>query len=294
MYTFVILAVSVFWFVAAFLIGNIGIQQFHEANAQFHKNNLAVIGKAISRAAAENPLSLYQDGFAYPQKGEGRINTQKLHYQYLNFSLPDNVQYGHAQGEFRSQTSTGTLNGLRERRLVLWMESPLYSFKGKDDYLAGNTCGSATDGVGASRWCGADNSMWLNIESGPAALVQIESEQQRLYRLSRKFYRLYGAERTFNVLAATGTSKPLVGYTTKPTLTASSCTGTVATAVQPGMVFNCSDLFNAWGEPVWLHVLASNHVVITNVLGLKHQGPATNNVEKPVRLAEDIHIDARF
>lgn len=289
----VVLAVCMFWAMGALFMGSAALESFHRADAQIHTNNIAVISKAIADMANEQPASLYATGeYEYPGPGK-LLDTDSTQWQHLKFR--DLERYEHATGRFRSQTSAGLTTGIVEQRMAVWLESPRHSFFG-DKYLEQNPCamsGDTAEKLDSKRWCGTPHSLWAKIESGTAAIVQIEAEQQRLYRTTRKFYRYYGAERTFahlgSLLGEGVTGQPLVFFTKNPSsLTAQNCTGTQWTNTSPAIPLDCNDLFNAWEAPVWLHIVANNQAILTNVLGIDHQ--AQGEAMKPVRLAENIHI----
>lgn len=272
MFIVVVFATSMFLAVSAFVVGTTSVQQFHRANSEYHTNNLAVIGQAISSSANENPISVYHNGLVYLNDPNTTIDMKKREWRYLHFREPLSQVYKAQSGEFQTESSglrvhPKPIHKVIEYRLAIWMDSPMG---------------------------GANDSLSVNIESGTYSPSLIEGEQQRMFRLSRKFHRFYADARSFKYLIPVKSEgRPLThlleAFSLGETVTASTCDRIHATMTSPPIYLNCNDLFNAWGEPIYAHVPSrANELILTNVLGLKYLNGTT--VEH-VRMAEEINIE---
>lgn len=293
MFLVVVFGVMMFVGFCAFVVGTLSLGHFHNANSEYHADNLAVIAAALKGAADERPEIVgLTNGLL--QSGLPKLpNLDTSRSQYAHLRLREMDFYNYDLGEFQSQTSAGASTGVFGTRVAAWMPSPLVPVNSV--YLDENPCAKAADagaGLASSHWCGQAGSLWTKIETSDSILRQYETEQHRLYRLARKLTRLYAKERTFTALGPVGTSEPLIRYTHHVGVTYSTCTdSSIRTTSAVPVPLDCRDLFNAWGKPLYLHIVAPNHAVITNVLGVNHRG--ADGLIKPVRLAEELYIETK-
>lgn len=264
-------------------------EMFHASNSQIIAHEIAEIQRVINNSASDDVGAFYRDGYSYPSGAAGaKINLNDSSYRYLAFFNYD--RYKHKEAKF---VYKNTPNGsVYSHRSAVWFESPFGNFLA-DDYTKAefNRCGTGSFEA-AQSWCGDAKSLWAKSESHTSHFDLVQSEQHRLYRMSRKFYRYYENNGSFSELGSAGQKAALSSIVTSivtgsPAATASTCSGVY---YYKGMPFGCQDMFNAWGEPIYLHVVGEGHVVLTNSLGIQVATPQ-GAPEKYVGLAEEINID---
>lgn len=257
-------------------------QIFHENNSEIIAYEIAVIQEAVANEAADNLTDFYIYGYAYPDANGGRLNAAIKEHRGLHFLNYE--RYKHATTAYKYENTATT--SVAAHRFAVWFESPFGKYLG-DDYTKAdfNACG--VGGFSDSQtWCGDSESLWAKLDSHASHYDLIQSEQQRLYRLSRKFYRYYEEVGSFEAFNAGGNALANMLDTGTPVVS-NACNGVKSIENIP---LGCQDIFNAWGEPIYLHKVTDNHIVLTNSLGIK----AGSGVAEPsnyIGLAEEINID---
>lgn len=249
---------------------------YHSNNSEVIAGEIAIIQEAVAQEAAENIDLLYRDGYAVPVVGGNRVNVNLPAYRHLYFASYDRYKYIETNFDHVSTEIDSKL--VDSRRFAMWFESPFGNFLG-DKYVVGEE-------FEAQNWQGDSKSLWAKLETHTSHYSLIQTEQQRLYRLSRKFYRYYEEVGTFQMLGESPSSGPLtsmVGLSSSD-----SCTGSHDLN---GIPLGCQDMLNTWGEPIYLHVVNDSHIALTNSLGIKFKTGVQGAQPKYVGLAEEINID---
>lgn len=260
---------------------------FHNNNSQIIAGEIAAIQRAVNDKAIDNVGDFYTNGYSFPTEGAGGINALTDENRYLHFLNYE--RYKHSESFFNYYNSPSSI--VRSHRFAMWFESPFGNFLGEDYTKAGfNKCGSGAVGD-SQQWCGDNRSLWTKLESHTGHYDLIQSEQHRLYRLSRKFYRYYERNGSFsdfgvstNALVDLVDGGPLDGG--MPIL-AHECSGDY---YFKGIPLGCNELFNAWGGAIYLHSIGDNYIALTNSLGIELV-QADGSASKYVGLAEEINID---
>lgn len=259
---------------------------YHFNNSQIIANEIAVIQRAVDGEAADNLGVFYRDGYSYPASGAGsRINILEPAYRGLYFNGYE--RYKHIKTSFSYKGTYSSDRNVKAFRFAMWFESPFGNFLGEDYTKAGsNKCGTGAFSS-AQNWCGDNKSLWAKLESHAGHYDLIQTEQHRLYRLSRKFYRYYEENGAFDSLVNGGQpiSNLVVGG---GSITSSNCSGVWSL---DGIPIGCQDMFNAWGDAIYLHRLSGNssQIYLTNSLGIEI--PRLGFPSDFVGLAEEINID---
>lgn len=256
-------------------------EMYHSNNSQIIAGDIAAIQRVVSLEAADNTAALYADGYAFPEERiDARIDVNLPEYRYLAFLNYE--RYKHIKTNFEYDvTSSRTVNS---HRFAVWFESPFGNFLG-DDYTkdGSNSCG-AGDFSSAQTWCGDSKSVWAKLESHERHYELIQSEQHRMYRLTRKFYRYYEEVGSFKELL--GVPKDAIANLVDGApIAPATCSGIYFYKDVP---FSCQDMFNAWGKPIYLHALNLDHIAFTNSLGIELV-QAGGGI-KYVGIAEDVNI----
>jgi len=254
---------------------------YHINNSQVIAGDIAAIQQAVNYEGIDNIGALYTDGYAYPSDVAGsRINVNLPEYRHLVFL--NHQRYKHIETTLNYESAPART--VRSHRMAIWFESPFGNFL-ENDYTkaAFNRCGTG-DISTAKTWCGDSKSIWAKLETHTGHYELIQSEQHRLYRLSRKFYRFYEETGSFEVFGihTDAISNLVVGGP----VVLGSCSGTY---FYKNIPFDCQDMFNAWGKPIYFHSLSSEHVALTNSLGIAVVQPAGAGI-KYVGIAEEINI----
>lgn len=255
-------------------------EMYHSNNSQIIAGDIAAIQRVVSLEAADNTTALYADGYAFPEKRTGaRIDVNLPEYRHLAFLNYE--RYKHSKTNFQYDvTSSRTVNS---HRFAVWFESPFGNFLG-DDYTKADSNSCGVGGFTSRTWCGDTKSVWAKLESHERHYELIQSEQHRMYRLTRKFYRYYedvGSFKEFGVVTA-AIANLVVGAPIAP----ATCSGIYFYKDVP---FSCQDMFNAWGKPIYLHALNLDHIAFTNSLGIELVQAGGGGI-KYVGIAEDVNI----
>lgn len=266
-------------------------ETFHSNNSQIIANEIATIQKAVNDKASDDIGDFYQNGYAYPSSvTNARMNVNAQEYRHLSFINYE--RYKHIESNFKYKDIGRAGESVYSKRFAIWFESPFGNFLGEDYTKAAfNKCrvsNAETEGVmEAQEWCGDTKSLWGKLESHTGHFNLIQSEQHRLYRLSRKFYRYYEAVGSFSEFGVrTDSLAKLVAPAAVPSLNASNCVGVYYFKDIP---LGCQDMFNSWGKAIYLHSLNEDHIALTNSLGIELVQPNAT-IKKYVGLAEDINI----
>lgn len=264
---------------------------FHSNNSQVVAGEIAAIQRVVSDTAADDLAYFYREGYAIPSAG-GKIDVNSAEHRDLYFMNYQRYQYTKPNIKFKSDEGS---DGVWSHRFAMWFESPFGNFLGSDYTKDGfNKCGVGTVET-AEVWCGDTKSLWAKLESKNSHYGLIQSEQQRLYRLSRKFYRYYEETGDFESLVSplVAPAKGAIASVAIHAVNGSSPTNMSECAGiynLKGVPLGCNDMFNAWGKPIYLHVLSSDHIAFTNSLGIEIV-QAAGLARKYVGLAEEININ---
>lgn len=262
---------------AAITIGVLPLVDFfHSSNSQIAVYEIATIQRAVYDEGRENLKELYKlnSGYAFPDfngtETNARINVSKPQNRYLSFLRY--YRYQHLETTFNYRPSSDINLTVRSPRSIIWFESPLGGVAlGRDAYIEHNTCPDPSEAgsksaMTAPRWCGAKQSLWSKLEVKDSHYEMILTEQQRLYRVSRKLYQaLSYAEKWNEEFGYWGSSRSLASLVGVSEVDPKNCTGNHSLEYGAGpayAVFECQDLFNAWGEP--LHLYLENPVSSVN------------------------------
>lgn len=265
-------------------------EMYHSNNSQVIAGEIASIQQAVNNHAGDDLDGFYLNGYAYPSSVSGaRMSVSKQEYRDLYFLSYD--RYKHIETNFNYINTGDSSRPVKSHRFAMWFESPFGNFLGNDYTKAGsNKCGVG-DVLTANFWCGNAKSLWAKLESHTGHFGLIQSEQHRLYRLSRKFYRYYESKGSFAGLGA-GFS-PLASYVDGgilaggPEINKVNCSGVYNL---DGIPLGCQDMFNAWGGAIYLHATSADNIAFTNSLGIELVQPDGAN-RKYVGLAEEININ---
>jgi hypothetical protein len=115
-----------------------------------------------------------------------------------------------------------------------------------------NTCGSGAGNLNTtSYWCGRKDSQWSRIDTKEINALKINDDHYRLQRLAQKLTQMKSASGSLPSLdyasAPITTPKPLatiVNYGGSAT----TCSGTF---VWQGVPVECSDMYDAWSQPIY-------------------------------------------
>lgn len=254
-------------------------EMYHSNNSQIIAGDIAAIQRVVSLEAADNTAALYAGGYAFPDKLTGSRIDVKLP-EYRNLAFLNYERYKHSKTNFvYDVTSSRKVNS---HRFAVWFESPFGNFLGEDYTKADfNSCG--VGGFSSRTWCGDTKSVWAKLESHERHYELIQSEQHRMYRLTRKFYRYYEEMGSFKELGVV--KAPIASLVVGAPVAPDTCSGIYFYKDVP---FSCQDMFNAWGKPIYLHALNLDHIAFTNSLGIELV-QAGGGI-KYVGIAEDVNI----
>lgn len=283
MFVVIALMVGVILFTAISAAALPLFQIFHENNSQIIAHEIAAIQEAVSNEAIDNLSRLYDESYGgYASPNTPPLSVNSIEHRSLYFLNYERYKYRVSRFNYVNTPTTA----VQSHRFAVWFESPFGNFLGGDYTKAdSNKCGTG-DFSSAQTWCGDSKSLWAKLESHTGHYELIQSEQQRLYRLSRKFYRYYEETGSFNEFNAGANALANVLDYNSP-VSPANCTGVYFFKDIP---LGCQDLFNGWGQAIYLHKVSDNHIVLTNSLGIK-TGPRHGVLNKYVGLAEEINID---
>lgn len=180
--------------------------------------------------------------------------------------------------------ASGTLNDgtWQYRRAATWS---VFRRDGGASYRADNACGTG-DVATAASWCGENDGVWYRIETRERYADEIAEQRARQQRSLQKFADHWTANQRFPRLANDGASlgvgqmrhlAQMVGYAGN----ARNCTGVY---VWSGIPFDCSALFDVWGNPVGYQYQGDNYIVLAS------EAPFANGTGQKVLVASTLNI----
>lgn len=253
--------------IALWMASSSALLVFASNESEIIRHDIAVYANAIRSFEISSPVA--SAGLLLPAELATRAGNEYL--RHINHPLLDSERAG--------PLSDG---GWRFQRVALWAMSPRLGGMTRADYLnaTNNQCSTGVfyaDPV----WCGHGQSIWAVVDTKDLTAQRIMGERQRMTKTAAKLWRAYGADSEFAAGVANGSYNSLSFLTSEPGLTAANCTGVYMVA---GVPLGCEDMFNAWGFPIMLQKINSQHVVLVNRTGVARQDGQV------VRLAEEAYV----